>query len=171
MGLTVTDNDALTGSTSKSITVSAPPAYVDQLAQADLPSAGTVSGSYLDTHAIGGGVQSITERESGGKKNTRHSYLSHTWQFSVVPGSPVTLYATAWSGGSSDGDSFRFAWSTNNSTFTTLFTVTSANPGNMESSVIPASGTLYIRVTDTDQANGPQQPGHHLCGPDVHPFE
>ena len=56
-----------------------------------------------------GVTQAITERESGGKKNNRYSYLSHTWRFSVAPGSPVTLFTNAWSGGSSAADTFRIA--------------------------------------------------------------
>jgi PKD repeat protein len=135
VSLTVTDDDGAT--------------------EADLSGAGTVSGTYADTHGDDeGGVQSITERESGGKKNERYSYLSHTWRFTVVPGSAVTLYVNAWSGGSSDGDDFRFAWSSDNVSFDDLFTVSSTSPANVQSVAIPASGTIYLRVTDTDQGAG-----------------
>lgn len=151
VSLTVSDDDAATDVFNTLVSVTSPPAYVDQVALSDLPSAGSVSGSFVDTHANGGAVQSIRERVSGGKKRSRYSYLSHTWQFSVVPGSPVTLYANAWSSGSGDGDNFVFAWSSNNSSFTNLFTVSSQNSSNVQSSVIPASGTVYIRVTDTNR--------------------
>jgi hypothetical protein len=67
----------------------------------------------------------------------------------------VTVYANAWSGGSSDGDAFRFAWSnSSNGNFTTLFTVSSTSPGNLQSAVIPSSGTIYVRVEDTNHAAG-----------------
>jgi len=154
VSLTVSDDDAATDVFSTLVSVTAAPAIIDQVAQADLPSAGSVSGSYVDTHTDGGGIQAITERLSGGKPKNRYSNLSHTWQFSVAPGSSVTLYANAWSGGSTDNDSFVFAWSTNNSSFTNLFTVTSQNSANLQSGVIPASGTIYIRVTDTNHAAG-----------------
>ena len=154
ISLTVTDNDGATSFTSTLIHVSAPPVVIDQFAQADLPSAGTVSGSYTQTASDDAVSQSITERESGGKKNARYSYLSHTWQFSVAPGSAITLYANAWSGGSSDGDTFVFAWSSNNSDFNDLFTVTSTDVNNLQSAMIPAGGTVYIRVRDTDQTTG-----------------
>jgi PKD repeat protein len=154
VSLTATDDDGASDSYSELVSVSAPPAFIDQVAIADLPSAGTVSGSYAATHADGGSVQSITERLSGGKPSKSYSYLSHTWQFSVVQGSPITLYANAWSGGSSDGDSFKFAWSSNNSSFTDLFTVPVNDLASVQSATIPASGTIYIRVTDTNRTVG-----------------
>jgi PKD repeat protein len=152
--LTVTDNEGATHALLDTITVSEPPGSVDQFAEADLPSAGTVSGSYLDTRADDGTLQSITERESGGKKNQRHSYLSHTWRFTVAPGSAVTLFANAWSGGSTEGDAFLFAWSPDGNNFDDLFTVSSTSDTNMQNAAIPASGTIYIRVTDTDPTAG-----------------
>lgn len=154
VNLTVSDDDGATGQLAQGVTVSSPPAYIDQLAEADLPADGSVSGTFTNTHADGGGIQSITERQSGGKKKRRYSYLSHTWRFTVTPGSPVTLFANTWSGGSSDGDSFVFAWSSNNSNFSDLFNVSSDNSANVQSAVIPASGTIYIRVRDTNRVAG-----------------
>jgi len=66
----------------------------------------------------------------------------------------VTLFANTWSGGSSDGDSFVFAWSSNNSDFSDLFTVSSGNSANVQSAAIPDSGTIYIRVRDTNRVAG-----------------
>ncbi len=129
-------------------------AFVDQFATADVPAAGSVSGGFSDTHSDDGTVQVITERESGGKKNNRYSYLDHRWKFSVAAGASVTVYANAWSGGSTDGDEFVFAWSTDNNNFTELFTVSTTASSNVQSAQIPASGTVYIRVTDTDQTSG-----------------
>jgi len=154
VSLTVTDNDTASDGFSTVLAVTAPPAFVDQFATADLPSAGTVSGTFVATQADGGSIQSITERLSGGKPGKSYSYLSHTWQFSVAPGTSIALYANAWSGGSSDGDSFKFAWSNNNSTFTDLFTVPANDPANLQSAPISASGTIYIRVTDSNRLAG-----------------
>jgi len=151
VSLTVDDDDGAMDSFSTGVIVSVPPSHIDQLAEADLPSAGSVSGSYLDTHADGGAVQSITERQSGGKKRSRYSYLSHSWRFTVTPGSAVTLHAHAWSGGSTEGDSFTFAWSTDNVNFYDLFIVSGTSPGNPLTAEIPTSGTVTIRVTDNDQ--------------------
>lgn len=152
--LTVTDDDSATDVFSDSVTASEPVTLVDNKAEADLPSAGTVSGTYLQTHEDDGATQSITERESGGKKNSRHSYLSHSWRFTVPSATTVTLIANAWSGGSTDGDSFNFEWSSDNNSFNYLFTVSSTSPSNVQSAAIPGSGTIYIRVTDTDQTPG-----------------
>ncbi|RPH97185.1 MAG: DNRLRE domain-containing protein [Lysobacterales bacterium] len=152
--LTVTDDDGASDDASELVTVSVPPDFIDQFAQADLPAAGSVVGTFTDTHADDGLAQSITERESGGKRNTRYSYLSHTWRFQVAPGASISLHADAWSGGSGDGDAFVFAWSGDNVSFTNLFTVSSASPANPQSAAIPASGTLYVRVSDSNRQVG-----------------
>lgn len=131
-----------------------PPNEVDYTAVADLPSAGSLSGTFTATHTDNGSSQSILERDSGGKKNNRYSYLSHTWQFSTGTAMSLSVIANAWSGGSSEGDSFLFEVSTNNSSFTPLFTVSSTSSSNVQSAGISGSGTFYIRVTDTDQTPG-----------------
>lgn len=155
VSLTVTDDDTATDNSSQPASVTEPSSIIDQFAQADLlGSASTINGTFNATHGDDGSTQSITERESGGKKNKRHSFLVHTWQFSVAAGSIISLHANAWSGGSSDGDDFVFAWSTDNSNFNNLFTVGSTSIDNVQTGVIPASGTIYIRVTDTDQTQG-----------------
>ncbi|MEJ8568077.1 DNRLRE domain-containing protein [Elongatibacter sediminis] len=152
--LTVTDDDGATDALSDTVSVSEPPAFTDALADADLPSAGSVSGTYADTHADDGQVQSITERESGGKKSRRYSYLEHTWRFQVPSGSAITLWANAWSGGSAEGDEFVFSWSTDNNSFTDLFTISSTDPASLRSATLGESGTIYVRVSDTDQTAG-----------------
>jgi hypothetical protein len=131
-----------------------PPSFVDQFAVADVFTDGSSSGTYQSTHSDNNVAQVLTERESAGKRNQRHSYLQHTWRFQVAPGSSMTLHTNAWSSGSTDGDSFRFAWSTDNSNYQTLFTVSSTSPANLQSATIPASGTIYVRVTDTNQQTG-----------------
>ena len=136
------------------VTPPPPPSSVDQFALADLPSAGTLNGSFTRTSADDGNSQSITERESGGKKNKRYSYLSHTWRFQVAAGSTMTVQANAWSGGSSDGDNFVFAWSTDNSNFIDMFTVSSTNDSNVQSENISTGGTIYVRVMDTNRQAG-----------------
>jgi hypothetical protein len=131
-----------------------PPSSVDQFALADLPAAGTLNGTYTRTFADDSNIQSITERDSGGKKNRRYSYLSHTWRFQVAAGSMITVQANAWSGGSSDGDNFVFAWSTDNTSFTDLFTVSSTSDSNVQSGNISTGGTIYIRVMDSNRQAG-----------------
>jgi len=137
-------------------TTEAPPAFIDYLAQGELTSEGTVSGGFANTHTDGGSVQSITEQQSGGNPRNRRSSLSHRWTFNVSPGNSMTLSANAWSGGSSDGDNFQFQWSTDGSVYSNAFLVSSTSPANLQSAVLPAglSGTVYIRVIDTDNGQG-----------------
>ncbi|MBT8062987.1 MAG: fibronectin type III domain-containing protein [Gammaproteobacteria bacterium] len=66
----------------------------------------------------------------------------------------ITLYTNAWSSGSTDGDEFVFAWSSDNASFSDLLTVSSTDPANVQSASVPASGTIYIRVRDTDRGQG-----------------
>lgn len=155
--LSVTDDDGATDQDVQLVNVTEPPpppAFVDQFALADIATSGSSSGNYLSTHSDNGVAQGLTERTSGGNKNQRYSYLEHTWQFSVVPGTTVMLYANAWSGGSADGDAFRFSWSADGNNFNTLFTVSSTSNSNVQGAPIPASGTIYIRVNDTNQQAG-----------------
>lgn len=134
-----------------------PPPYTNFSATGDSSVAGTVTGSYANTFNDEGSVQAITEIESGGKPSSRYSYLEHRWYFSVSAGAKVTLYANAWSSGSTDGDAFRFEYSVNGgSSFAPLFTVSSTSGGNLDTADIPnaPSGSIIIRVVDTDHASG-----------------
>ena len=152
--LTVIDDDGATGITSQSVTVTEPPVVVDYLAVADQAGAGSVTGTYVDTHGDDGATQAIQERQSGGKKSNRYSYLEHTWEFAVGAATTQTVIANAWSGGSSDGDDFLFEWSSGGSPYQPLFTVSSTSEANVQSAAISASGTVYVRVTDTDRTAG-----------------
>ncbi len=134
-----------------------PQSDVDDSANADIIVAGTVSGSYADTQASDDGYQSITERESGGKPANRYSYLEHKWTINVTGGSTVTFYVEAYQSASSDGDNFVFAYSTNDSSYTNMVTVSkTSDDDSYQSYSLPAatSGTVYIRVTDTDSSSG-----------------
>ncbi|MBT8065476.1 MAG: PKD domain-containing protein, partial [Gammaproteobacteria bacterium] len=156
--LTVTDNHGESDSASQDVTVlePPPPPFTDHSATGDLPVAGSVSGTYASTATDNGAAQSITERESGGKKNNRHSYLEHRWTFNLPAGTGATLSINAWQSASSDGDNFEFAWSTNGSSWTPLFVSSATSDGAPVSFELGAgvSGTVYLRVTDTDQTQG-----------------
>ena len=153
--LTVTDNEGATDVTSSLVTVSTPPLFTDVVVDGDIAGAGTVSGTYMATRTDNGTAQSIRERESGGKKSTRYSFLTHTWLADLPANAVATVHANAWSGGSSD-DSFVFSWSTDNTTYNELFTVSSTDPANEQSFTLPGVvvGPIYIRVKDSDQTPG-----------------
>jgi VCBS repeat-containing protein len=151
----VNDAGSLEGLNQIVITITPAPTIVNAYATGEIFVAGTVSGDYTSTHVEGGDVESVTERESGGKPQNRYSYLEHKWTFNVTPGNTVTLYANVWSGGSNDGDSFIFAYSTNDADYIEMFTVNSTDV-NLETYAFPPSiqGTVYVRVTDSSQSPG-----------------
>jgi hypothetical protein len=153
--LTVTDDDGETATTSQSVPVSEASPYVDYMATGEILVAGTVSGSYEDTQANGSPVQSILERESGGKPANRHTWLEHKWIFNVPPGGATTTFnANAWAPFSDDGDQFLFSYSTDDSNYTPMFTaVVAAEDDDSYKTwdLDGASGTIYIRLEDTDR--------------------
>ena len=129
----------------------------DDVTNADISITGTVTGSHLDTHTSNDVYESIEEVESGGKPDNRYSYLEHKWTVDVTGGSDVTFYLEAYRSSSSDGDNFVFAYSTDDSTYTDMATVTKiADDGSYQTFDLPSdlSGTVYIRVQDTDQTAG-----------------
>ncbi|MBN2491412.1 MAG: fibronectin type III domain-containing protein [Planctomycetes bacterium] len=134
-------------------TQQAPPP-VDYLAASDIPVAGTVTGSYSDTHAAGGAIEAITEIESGGNPaSKRYSYLEHRWSFNdVAQGRSFRVKWTHVPAG--DGDSFEFKYSTDGSTFQTFASASWDNGYQIHVFPNPVSGTVYIRVCDTDRTKG-----------------
>ena len=132
------------------------PGVVDIFASAEVIRSGTVNGDYLRTHADDGVTQSITEIETGGKPSSRYSYLEHKWIFNVPAANAVTFFANAWSSGSTDQDSFVFAYSTDDVNYQTMFSVLNTSDNGFVSYGLPAStqGTLYIRVIDSNRTGG-----------------
>jgi hypothetical protein len=129
----------------------------DGTANADIAVAGTVSGSYANTTTSNDVYESITEVQSGGKPANRYSYLEHKWTINVTGGDTVTFYVEAYQSPSSDGDNFVFAYSTNDSTYTDMVTVTKTSDNDNTQSyalLSSTSGTVYIRVKDTDRTSG-----------------
>jgi len=129
------------------------PALLEQVANGELPVAGTVSGSYPDTWDNDGRSESIQERESGGKRNRRYGYLEHKWTFQVQPGASVVLSADV--NTTTTTDAFVFSYSTNDSQYIDMFTVDAASSGTQLFS-LPASisGTVYVRVRDSVRTAG-----------------
>jgi len=128
---------------------------VKEYADRDIAVSGTVSGSYLDTKVSDDVYEAVTERQSGGKPTNRYSYLEHKWTISVTGGTSVTFYVEAHKTASTDGDDFVFAYSTDDAVYTDMVTVSSTSD-MVYSAALPntLSGTVYVRVKDTDQASG-----------------
>jgi chitodextrinase len=151
-------NDGLADSNTAtvSITVTAAATVVNALASSEIFVAGSVSGEYMDTHNDDDISEAIMERDSGGKPVNRYSYLEHKWIFNVTPGDIITFYANAWNSSSSDGDSFDFAYSTDDLSYTDMITINNTSPSHVDSYLMPAStqGTIYVRVTDSNREQG-----------------
>jgi hypothetical protein len=137
-----------------SATTDVPPASVDQGANGEILGAGAVSGDYTATWEADGNAQIIEETHSGGKPSKRHALLEHTWIFSVQPGSAVTLLAQVETD-ATDGEAFSFTFSTDGESYADMFTVT-ATSSTGQQFALPAgvSGTLYVRVSDTQRTPG-----------------
>jgi hypothetical protein len=117
----------------------------------------SVVGGYTETYESDNIYEQITERDSGGRPNRRHSWLEHKWVFNIAGGDSITFFIEAYKSVSADGDNFVFAYSTDNSTYVNMLTVTNtADDDTQQTYVIPAttSGTVYIRVIDTDRSQG-----------------
>ena len=137
-----------------------PPPAGNLLAVSETRIAGTVSGTYANTHADDGSTESIRERESGGSKNSRYSYLELRWNFTLASSQSLTAWANAWSSGSTDGDTFRFEYSVNGgSSWNALFTVSSTSSSNVQSSAVinAPAGTMIVRVLDTNRVAGKRE--------------
>ena len=125
--------------------------------------AGTqLSGNYISTFVADGSVEQLRERESGGRKNSRYSYLDHRWTINA-PSGTATLNVVGYSNSSSDGDRFEISYSAGSS-WTTVCELAVGSPSTCTSTFgVPTSCSptgactnvdVVIRVTDTNQASG-----------------
>jgi hypothetical protein len=133
---------------------------VEDKAKEDIPVKGDVTGSYLDTHTSDDVCESITEVLSGGKKADRYSYLEHKWSIDVTGDSDFVFYLEAHHSQSNDGDHFEFAYSKDDNTYTPMLTVTkTTDDGTYQTYTFTEqiTGTVYIRVQDTDRNKGHQE--------------
>ena len=129
----------------------------DETAVGETSIDGTVTGSYLDTLSANGVAEQIEELRTGGKPANRVTYLEHRWAFNVTGGSSVAFHLRAWKTASPDNDDFQFAWSDDGVNYTPMMTVTAtSDPGSYSVFSLPAStsGTVYVRVVDTDRSAG-----------------
>jgi hypothetical protein len=112
-----------------------------------------VSSSLLDTLASDNVYEQLKEVVSSGNPRG-YSRLEHKWTFNVAAGGRVMFFVEAYHTANTEGDDFRFAYSTDGTTWTTLLTVTKTADDNVaQQAALPdgLSGTVYIRVKDTDR--------------------
>jgi len=123
---------------------------------------GTVSGTFSNTLTSNNVYESITEvLSSGGNPSSRFSELEQRWTFNVGSGTKKELHVEGFRSNSTDGDDFRFEYSTNGGSTFTAVSITSLPfsdnnidligtlPGNL-------TGSVIIRVVDTDRTAGHQ---------------
>ncbi len=135
--------------------------HSDTHASAESNVSGTVTGSVADTASSNNVRESIQEiLSSGGKPASRFSFLEHRWTVSATPGSRIELHVEGSRTSSSDGDNFRFEWSSDGATFTavTMPDLPFSDNNSDVSGVLPStlSGPITIRVVDTNHAAGGQ---------------
>ena len=133
---------------------------VEDKAKEDIPVKGDVTGSYLDTQASDNVRESIEEVLSGGKPANRYSLLEHKWPIDVTGDSDFVFYIEAHHSPSTDGDDFEFTYSKDDTSYTPMVTVTKTTDDDAYQSYTftePITGTVYIRVQDTDRTAGHQE--------------
>ena len=75
----------------------------------------------------------------------------------MAPGGSVELHLKGYHTASPDGDDFVFAWSVDDASYTDVLTLTkTSDDGMYDVAALPPglSGTVYVRVRDTDQGQG-----------------
>jgi hypothetical protein len=153
-----TINDGYFGTDTAIVTVQVSEPYVDYTANGEIAVSGTVTNDYTYTWESENDYEAIEEAISGGgqPKNLRSS-LEHKWIIDVIGGDTVTFYVEAYHTVNSEGDDFVFAYSTDDVTYTDMLTVTKiADDDTYQTYSLPSSisGTVYIRVQDTDDSRG-----------------
>lgn len=160
--VTVTDGGGLTDTATVSVTVTdvyEPGTTTSYNSDAETMIDGSIlSGSMADTQTSNNVYEVLQEAKTSGKPSSRVSYLEHTWSFDIGSGGTlVELSVEAHHSANSEGDNFVFAYSTDGLNFTDLITVTKTTDNNTaQLAPLPAgvTGTVYIRVRDTDRTTG-----------------
>jgi hypothetical protein len=133
-------------------------AVVDRFALSESSVDGTVTGTLSDTFASDDSIEEIQEEESGGSPSSRTSLMEHHWSFDVAAGSRVELHLEAWWSGSTDGDVYRFDYSTDGGSSWTLIPVALGrfDPDSDLVAELPPtlSGSVEIRMMDTNRSPG-----------------
>jgi hypothetical protein len=134
-------------------------AFSDHHPQSESSVFGTVSGSLADTLSTNDGSETITEQLSGGNPASRFSRLEHRWTIVVPSGTTKELHVEGFRTLSTDGDDFRFAYSSDGVTFTPVVLALPLSDDDADRvAPLPGSltGTITVRVVDTDREAGHQ---------------
>ena len=133
------------------ITVTEPGVTTYVTASGETAVTGNVSGTYAATAQSDDVRQTITEVAYTGHPRKTYSFLEHRWTFDLPSGGEATFHLEASRTANTDGDDFLFQYSTDGATWLSLTTVASAVESAASVSLGTLSGTVYVRVTDTDR--------------------
>jgi hypothetical protein len=143
------------------LTISLGPNTDKFFAVEDIAVSGTVTNSHVVTGSSDNTYQSLQEIESpsSGNPNQRRSLLEHKWRFDIPAASTASFHIEAHHTANDEGDNFRFAYSTTgaNGTYIDMLDVAKTSDDNTSQSFsLPAgtSGTIHVRVVDTDRTIG-----------------
>lgn len=128
-------------------------AEVKFFAESETTSRGTVEGSYLNTYVDDNTYEKLTEEVKAG----RWSVLEHTWTFTVSGDASVVFLVQAYHTDNNEEDDFVFSYSLDNATFYDMVAVSNTSDNDAYQRFdLPhyTSGTVYVRVTDTDMSKG-----------------
>jgi len=119
------------------------------------------AGSFVATHQSDDAAEELREMVTSGSPKSRKSLLDHVWRFDVAGGHNYQLAVEAWHTPNSEHDDFVFSFSRDDQGYTPLVTVSSvADDDSVQLAAFPvdASGTLYVRVEDTNETAGAKLP-------------
>lgn len=128
------------------------------LANGDENVAGSVTGSFTATSIIGGAVQTITEQPSDGKPTTRHDLLEQRWTFPALVGNhTLSVHASTTDAGDAD-DGVWFEVSDDAERWSPVLHVPAGTEVSTGVDIGYRSGTIHVRVRDTDRSIGQHLP-------------
>ena len=131
---------------------------VDNLAISESTARGTVgTGTSFEDTWVQDNVyyEILTEEQQGGNQARSRSLLDHTWTLDVAVGAHYVFKVDAYHTGTEDN--FVFSYSRDNSVFTPMVIVNKTVDDDLEQAYVfleDVSGTVYVRVQDTDNTRG-----------------
>jgi hypothetical protein len=122
---------------------------------------GTVTGTLADTQTSNNAYEAISEvLSTGGSAASKFSRLEQRWTIVVGAGTVKQLHVEGFKSSSTDGDDFKFEYSTNGGTsFTPVsLSLPFADDGIDRVANLPGTvtGNVIVRVVDTDRTAGHQ---------------
>jgi hypothetical protein len=120
-----------------------------------------VAGSFVASQQSDDVTEDLREMVTSGSPKSRKSLLDQVWRFDVAGGHNYQLAVEAWHTPNSEHDEFQFSCSRDDQSYTPLLTVSAVADDDtvlLAPFPVDASGTLYVRVEDTDETAGAKSP-------------